>query len=97
MPEAIKLIQPAPVERDEYGMFQHPDLPDFDERDGDGQKCKAWVAQQGLQLVMFHLETDAPDEIVDRYFASNDAALRLLGAWQARWRWLVLSGHPRRR
>lgn len=68
-PELL-LIQPAPVVRDEYGMFQHPDLPDFDE--GDGEKCKAWVAQQGLQLVMFHLETDAPEEIADRYFASDE-------------------------
>ena len=72
MPEEIKLIQPAPVVRDEYGMFEHPDLPDFDEGDGDGEKCKAWVAQQGLQLVMFHLETDAPEEIADRYFASDE-------------------------
>lgn len=70
MPEEIKLIQPAPVVRDEYGMFEHPDLPDFDE--GDGEKCKAWIAQQGLQLIMFHLETDAPEEIADRYFASDE-------------------------
>jgi len=46
MPEEIKLIQPAPVVRDEYGMYEHPELPDFDE--GDGEKCKAWIAQQGL-------------------------------------------------
>ncbi|ROL64928.1 hypothetical protein [Pseudomonas vranovensis] len=51
-------------------MFQHPDLPDFDE--GDGEKCKAWVAQQGLQVVMVHLETDAPEDIADRYFASDE-------------------------
>ena len=70
MPEEIKLIQPAPVVRDEYGMFQHPDLPDFEE--GDGEKCKAWIAQQGLQLVMVHLEADAPEEIADRYYASDE-------------------------
>jgi len=70
MPEEIKLIQPAPVVRDEYGMFEHPDMPDFDE--GDSEKCKTWIAQQGLQLVMVHLETDAPDEIADRYFASDE-------------------------
>jgi hypothetical protein len=64
------LIRPAVVRRDEYGMFQHPDLPDFDE--GDGEKCKAWIAQQGLQLVMVHLETDAPEEIADRYFQSDE-------------------------
>ena len=70
MPEEIKLIQPAPVVRDEYGMFQHPDLPDFEE--GDGEKCKAWIERQGLQLVMAYLETDAPEEIADRYFASDE-------------------------
>ncbi|BCQ63166.1 hypothetical protein PBOI14_49160 [Pseudomonas sp. Boi14] len=70
MPEEIKLIQPAPVDRDEYGMFQHPDLPDFEE--GDGEKCKAWVAQQGLQLFMISLESDALEEIADRYFQSDE-------------------------
>jgi hypothetical protein len=45
-------------------MFEHPDLPDFDECDG--EKCKSWIAQQGLQLVMVHLEADAPEEIADR-------------------------------
>lgn len=70
MPEEINLIQPAAVARDEYGMFQHTDLPDFDE--GDGERCKAWVAQQGLQLVMFYLETDAPEEIAERYFEAGE-------------------------
>ncbi len=28
MPEEIKLIQPAPVVRDEYGMFAHPEPDD---------------------------------------------------------------------
>ncbi|WP_256574784.1 MULTISPECIES: hypothetical protein [Pseudomonas] len=28
--ETIKLIQPAPVVRDENGMYQHPDMPDFE-------------------------------------------------------------------
>lgn len=35
MSEDIKLIQPAPVVRDEYEMFQHLDLPDFEEGDVD--------------------------------------------------------------
>ncbi|MEN5141113.1 hypothetical protein [Pseudomonas juntendi] len=70
MPEEINLIQPAPVVRDKYGMYEHPELSDFDE--GDGEKCKAWIAQQSLQLVMVHLETDAPEEIADRYFQSDE-------------------------
>lgn len=64
------LIKHAIVRRDENGMFKHPDLPDFDE--GDGEKCKAWIAQQGLQVVMVELETDAPEEIAERYFESGD-------------------------
>lgn len=77
MSEEIKRIQPAAVVRD-YGVFEHPDIPDFDEGegegegDGDGEKWKAWIAQQGLQLVMIYLETDAPEEIADRYFASDE-------------------------
>ena len=39
--ETIKLIQPVPVVRDENGMFWHPELPPFDE--GDGEKCKKWL------------------------------------------------------
>ncbi len=64
------LIKPAVVRRDEYGMFQHPDLPDFEE--GDVEKSKAWVAQQGLEVVRVELETDAPEEIAERYFDSGD-------------------------
>ncbi len=51
-------------------MFEHPDLPDLDE--GDGEKCKAWIGQQGLQLVMVHLENDAPEEIAERYFEAGE-------------------------
>ncbi len=64
------LIKPAVVRRDEYGMFQHPDLPDFDE--GDVEKSKDWVAQQGLEVVRVELETDAPEDIAERYFESGD-------------------------
>ena len=69
MPEEIKLIEPAPVVRDEMGSFQHPDMPDFDE--GDGDKCKAWVAEQGLQVAMVSLEY-ADEAVADRYFESGD-------------------------
>ncbi|GAB6406068.1 hypothetical protein [Pseudomonas sp. MHK4] len=69
MPEEIKLIQPAPVVRDEMGSFQHPDLPDFDE--GDGDKCKAWVAEQRLKVAMVSLEY-ADEAVADRYFESGD-------------------------
>lgn len=69
MPDEIKLIQPAPVIRDENGMFQHPDLPDFDE--GDGEKVKAWLAVQKLDVTMDSLEY-AEEAIANRYFEAGD-------------------------
>lgn len=68
MPEEIKLIGPAEVIRDENGMFRHPDMPDFDE--GDGDKCKAWIAEQGLEVVMVSLEY-AEEAVADRYFEGD--------------------------
>ena len=65
MSEEVKLIQPAPVVRDENGMFAHPDMPDFDE--GDGEKVKAWVAEQALEVAMGSIEY-ADQAIADRYF-----------------------------
>ena len=70
MPEEIVLIQSAPVVRDEYGMFSHPDMPDFDE--GDGDKCKAWVATQHLQVKMVHLEYHSDEAVSERYFEAGD-------------------------
>ena len=69
MPEEIKLIQPAPVVRDEMGSFQHPDMPDFDE--GDSDKCKSWVAEQGLTVTQVCLEY-ADEAVANRYFESGD-------------------------
>ena len=69
MPEEIKLIQPAPVVRDDMGSFQHPDMPDFDE--GDGERCKAWIAEQGLAVAMVSLEY-AEETVANRYFESGD-------------------------
>lgn len=65
----VKLIEAVEVVRDETGMFQHPDMPDFDE--GDGEKCKAWIAEQGLAVGMVSLEY-ADEAIANRYFESND-------------------------
>lgn len=31
MPEAFKLIQRAPIERDQDGWWTHPDEPEFEE------------------------------------------------------------------
>lgn len=67
--DRTKLIRHWPVRRDENGMFQHPDMPDFSE--GDGEKCKAWIAEQGLAVTMVSLEY-ADEEIADRYFEAGD-------------------------
>ncbi|QJI28924.1 hypothetical protein HKK55_09415 [Pseudomonas sp. ADAK18] len=50
-------------------MFWHADLPPFDE--GDGDKCKQWLAKQGLTVKMVGIE-NADDEISERYFKSGD-------------------------
>lgn len=71
MPEKkIVLIQPAPVIRDENGFFQHPDMPDFDE--GDGDKCKTWIAEQGLEVAKEELEYAGDQAVADRYFEAGD-------------------------
>ncbi len=46
------------------------DLLDFEE--GDGDKCKAWIADQGLKVQMVSLEY-ADEAIATRYFESHDA------------------------
>lgn len=66
----VSLIEPAKVIRDENGMFQHPNLPDFDE--GDGEECKAWVAEQGLQVKMVELEYHSDEAVSERYFEAGE-------------------------
>ena len=53
------LIQAAPVQRDAQGMWFHPDMPDFDE--GDGDKYKAWLAEQGLTTSTGMLESEGDE------------------------------------
>ncbi|MEQ4313775.1 hypothetical protein ABNM01_11465 [Pseudomonas syringae] len=68
--EKIVLIRPAPVIRDENGFFEHPDMPAFDE--GDGEKCKAWVAEQALDVRKVELEYASDQAVADRYFEAGD-------------------------
>jgi hypothetical protein len=44
-------------------------MPDFDE--GDGDKCKAWIAEQGLKVAMVSREY-ADEAVADRYLESGD-------------------------
>ncbi|OZY42787.1 hypothetical protein CJF43_05785 [Pseudomonas fragi] len=50
-------------------MLLHPNMPDFDE--GDDEKCRAWVAELGLTVMMVSLGF-AAEEIADRYFEAGD-------------------------
>ena len=52
-------IQAAPVLRDETGNWWHPDMPPFD--DGDGEKFKAWLLAQGLELSRAELGDEPED------------------------------------
>ena len=70
MSEEVKFIRPAPVVRDEMGSFQHPDMPDFYE--GYGDKCKAWIAGQRLQVKMVQLEYHSDEAVSERYFKAGD-------------------------
>jgi hypothetical protein len=66
---SVALIEPAPVVRDKNGFFQHAGLPDFEE--GDGDKCKAWIAEQELEVAMVSIEC-AAESVSKRYFEAGD-------------------------
>lgn len=53
------LIQPVEVVRDEFGFWTHPDLPSFDE--GDGEKYHAWRIEQGIRTSLSLLEHEPDD------------------------------------
>ncbi|NHZ94601.1 hypothetical protein F2P46_02425 [Massilia sp. CCM 8734] len=67
----LALIQPVEVARDEFGFWTHPDLPSFDE--GEGEKYNAWLAEQGIRVSMSALE-DEPDDhpAYVAYFDNSD-------------------------
>jgi hypothetical protein len=53
------LIQAAPVQRNASGVWNHPDMPLFDE--GDAHKYQAWIEQQGLEVIYDYLEYENDD------------------------------------
>ena len=67
-----KMIEAAPVARDECGFWSHPDLPGFDE--GDGDKYRAWIEQQQLTAKRVDMEDDASDELSDRIMDGDISA-----------------------
>lgn len=67
-----KMIEAAPVARDEYGFWSHPDLPGFEEDEGD--KYRLWLAQHQIMAKRVDMEDDASDELNDRVMDGDIAA-----------------------
>lgn len=82
MMNAITLIQPAPVQRDEYGNWFHPDIPTFygsDEATEDSPKWKDWLKEQGLEHTYYALEFEDEDHpAYQSYYEKNTADI---SAW----------------
>lgn len=74
----VVLIQAAPVLRDETGNWWHPDMPPFDE--GDGEKFKAWLKAQGLELSRAELGDEPEDH--PAYRAIFEEANGDFSAWE---------------
>ncbi|WP_455923329.1 hypothetical protein [Pseudomonas putida] len=72
MPEQ-KLIGPAEVVRDGGGWWDHPDIPDFNE---DIDAFKAWLADQGLKVIGWHMDSD-----IEAHPYFDDGAYHCLG-WE---------------
>jgi hypothetical protein len=53
------LIQAVEVKRDGDGYWTHPDMPDFDE--GDGDKWRNWITNQKLAIVHSSLSDEDDD------------------------------------
>lgn len=75
MDKQVTLIQPAPVNRDDYGNWYHPSLPDFagtDEAGPDSPKWEDWLAEQGLETSMFCLENEDDHPAFARVFDESN-------------------------
>ena len=63
-----KLLAPRAIVRDENGHLTHPDLPVCDE----GVRYDDLLAVFGIEAAFVSMESDAPDEVTERYFESGD-------------------------
>lgn len=59
------------VERDQDGHWMHPGLP-WNEIEDDAD-CTPWIEKWGFDWKLVGLEGDAPPEMVERYFESNES------------------------
>lgn len=70
------LIQPAAVQRDEFGNWYHPDIPVFygsDESTDESPKWEDWLKTQGLEQSKCMLEwEDESHPVYQSYFEADD-------------------------
>jgi hypothetical protein len=59
-------IQEAPIQRDEYGNWTHPDFPDWDEG-ATREEVRAWFAENDLVFQINEMEYEV-DTDADPYF-----------------------------
>lgn len=71
MPEEIVLIQPVPLVREADGWWHHPDLPMFEE--DQGEESREWVKAQGLTIVTAEMEYEV-DTDNDPYFEQGEGS-----------------------
>lgn len=74
----MQLIQPATVQRDEKGYWNHPDLPQFEE--GEHAKFEAWQEAQGLEITVRSLDSENDDHPV--YVAYFEEGENTCAAWE---------------
>lgn len=64
MPEETVLIQPLPIERDEFGFWTHPQWPSAE----DELIPYSWFTERGLEVRETNFEYDAPEELQATWF-----------------------------
>lgn len=64
-------IQAVKIERDEFGYWTHPELPEWDEGTSKDE-IEAWFSAQSLSYSISYLE-NGDDEVAEaKYFDEND-------------------------
>ncbi|EIU6870660.1 hypothetical protein L5169_004797 [Vibrio parahaemolyticus] len=69
--DAFTIIKPTVVERDDDGYWTHPDLPEWGEG-APGSSIAHWLCHNQIGYVTKWLETDAPDEVANKYFEGGE-------------------------
>ena len=64
-------IKAATIKRDE-GYWTHPDFPEWDEGTTRAES-EAWAADNGGEFVAIWFESDAPENLIERFFDDGDS------------------------